>query len=191
MIIQREFNGFKTKLEFVGYTTSELETIIEAVECMTISMGSPHFETFCREYSYEIELTKRKCLKTIKTTQKYLGFHMAEGLTGYQVYTRLMKGAEMEPSETPEDNEADIFLKVDRSYNPGVIGYTYSNTKWQWIYQRILDDWGAQDIAGNLAHEWCHKVGFEHESSWNSKRIHSVPYAIGIYVRKYTEKSLI
>jgi hypothetical protein len=96
-----------------------------------------------------------------------------------------MKGAELEPDETPEDNEADIFLKIDRTDKPGVIGYTYSNTKWQWIYSRILREWGAQDIAGNLAHEWCHKIGFEHESSWTSKREHSVPYAIGYYVRDF------
>lgn len=195
MIIEKEYSGFKLKLELKNYKESEVDIIDEASSWVVWALGSPQFETFCRNHEYEIEKSSGYWFWKKTWKEKYIGFHMSEGLTGYQVYTRLMKGAELEPDETEEDNEADIFLKIDRSYNPGVIGYTYSTTKWQWIYQRIIDTWGAQDIAGNLAHEWCHKIGFEHESGSSSDYPHkkfSVPYAVGYYVRDFVRmKSII
>lgn len=190
MIIEASHNDFKVKLDLYNYKESEAIIIENAVYHMAKAMGDPEFEFFCRNHEYEIEKSSGFLWWRKTWKEKYLGFHMSEGLTGFQVYTRLMKGAEMEPEETQEDNEADIYLKIDRSYNPNVIGYTYPSTKWQWIYQRILDDWDYWEVSGNLAHEWCHKVGFEHESESTSKRKYSVPYAVGYYVRDFVKSKL-
>jgi hypothetical protein len=41
------------------------------------------------------------------------------------------------------------------------------------------------EVAGNLAHEWTHKLGFGHESAAEHD---SVPYGIGYIVREMGEK---
>lgn len=193
MIIEAQHNKFKVKLDLYNYKESEIQIIENAVIHMAKAMGDPEFEYFCRNHEYEIEESTGFWLWKKTNKKKYIGFHMNEGLTGYQIYTRLMNGAEMEPDETEEDQEADIFLKIDRSYGGSVIGYTYSTTKWQWIYQRILDTWDYWDVSGNLAHEWCHKIGFEHESgsfSNNPAKKFSVPYSVGYYVRDFVKNKL-
>jgi len=186
MLIQAEHNDFKVKLEILNHKESEVSIITNAVNLMAIAMGDPQFEEFCRNYTYEIEKYKWSWFRYYSYKESYKGFWMNQGLTGFQVYTKLKAGKEVLSDET--DYESDIYLEIDRSYNPGVIGYTYPSTKWQWIYQRIIDTWGAEDVAGNLAHEWCHKMGFSHESSSTDFRKHSVPYAVGYYVRDFIKK---
>lgn len=183
MIIESQHNNFRVKLEINYYKESEIEIITNAVKHMTMAMGDPYFEFFCREYEYKIEKNTGFWFWKKTSYEYYKGFYKSEGLTGYQIYTRLLQGKEILSNDM--DYESDIYLKIDRTYNPGVIGYTYPDTKWQWIYQRILDDWDYQDIAGNFAHEWCHKMGFSHESNYTEQRRHSVPYAVGYYVRDF------
>lgn len=191
MIIQSEHNNFKVKLELEDYKESEVPIIEGAVHYMALAMGDPSFETFCREHEYEVEKSSGWWFWRRTWKEKNVGFHMSQGLTGFQIYTRLMEGKEMEPEETYDDYEADIYLRIDRKNKPGVIGYTYPTTKWQWIYQRIVDTWGIEDVAGNLAHEWCHKMGFEHESNWTEERRYSVPYAVGYWVRDFIKAKQI
>ena len=57
MIIESQHNNFKVKLEINSYKENEIEVITNAVNHMTKAMGDPYFETFCREYEYEIEKT--------------------------------------------------------------------------------------------------------------------------------------
>ena len=63
-----------------------------------------------------------------------------------------------------------------------VVNFTYNGQKAfidnksrtnQQIYQTILD------AAGNLFHEWLHKLGYTHSSSSTPTRPYSVPYAVG------------
>lgn len=158
---------------------------------MVYALGHPDFETFCRDFEYTI--TKYKWTWTGKKTWKetFKGFWKSEGRTGFQVYNHLLTGQEVLPEGNPEDNEADVYLKIDRRYKKGVIGYTYPSTKWQWIYQWVLNDWGAEDVAGNLAHEWCHKMSYKHEKERTARRPYSVPYAIGYYVRDFIKRKKI
>ena len=71
-----------------------------------------------------------------------------------------------------------------------VLGYTYSNTKTQWVYNYFFTNGGIEDIAGNMVHEWVHKMGFGHASKNNSTRKYTVPYAVGYFVKEYVEKKL-
>lgn len=100
------------------------------------------------------------------------------------VYKKLMAGAEV--LDQTEDFEADIFVELDNSFSWSAIGYTYPNTKWQWIYNRFFKGASIEAIAGNLAHEWCHKIGYEHEFKYTRLREHSVPYWVGNFVESYS-----
>jgi hypothetical protein len=184
MIIESEHNDFKVKVDFRSSREMEIDIVKKAVRYMVHAMGEDIFYSYCANYKYKVK--KYKWTWTGKKTwyEEYKGFWETYGLTQHQIYNKLMKGEEV-LSEDGVDYQADIFLKVDRKNKPGVIGYTYPSTKWQWIYQRVLDRWTYKDVAGNLAHEWCHKMGFGHTSGKRKK--HTIPYAVGYYVRDYLE----
>lgn len=99
-----------------------------------------------------------------------------------QVFETIMSGAEKLSPEI--DGEADISVTLDARDAGSVIGYTYPNTRMQWIYASFFGRATPADIAGNLAHEYCHKIGFEHEFNFTSLRQYTVPYAIGYLTRE-------
>ena len=49
---------------------------------------------------------------------------------------------------------------------------------------KYFDRYTPYQVAGNLTHEWLHKMGFTHDSAATSTRPYSVPYAVGYIVRQ-------
>jgi len=189
MKIKHEYKNFKINLEAVGYTTQEERIIGKAAYFMVYALGHDLFKEFCINYSYKVKTCYwsgiiRKCYY-----KKYKQFYKSNGRTNYQVWKHLMSGQEMCPEETEPDQEADIWLKIDRRYKPGVIGYTYPNSKWQWVYSWVFKEKTAEYIAGNLAHEWCHKLGYSHSKNKNPHRKHTVSYEVGYFVRRFLENN--
>jgi hypothetical protein len=50
------------------------------------------------------------------------------------------------------------------------------NTKYFYVYT-------PYQVAGNLTHEWLHKLGFDHDVASTPARPYSVPYAVGYILR--------
>lgn len=112
------------------------------------------------------------------TEHRVNNFNWNDGKTPEDVYTNLKLGRETLSGDA--DYDADVFLDVDLRWNNGnVIGYTYPNTQWQWIYRKIITNWDEADIASNIAHEWAHKMGYDHAYKWHETRQYTVPYAFG------------
>lgn len=114
------------------------------------------------------------------------GFEDNLGLADQEIYQKIMKGAEV--LDPTEDHEADIYMKIDRRNKRGVIGYTYPKTNWQWVYSWVLEEFTQEEVAMNIVHEWLHKLGFDHDFFNTPEREHSVPYAVGYFVRDYKGK---
>lgn len=163
-------------------TTDEQITLHKAVRHMAQKLGGQEFEDFCTSYSYDIVTTTGRLWWKKTASVRYLGFKYSNGRTREQVYTHLMGGQETlaQPMPTP-NNTADIELVIDRGRSWSAIGYTYPNTVKQWIYSWFLKS-DYRRVAGNLAHEWCHKMGYGHEYRYNPTRQHTVPYAVGDFV---------
>lgn len=104
-------------------------------------------------------------------------FASNKGLTNEEIYQIFMEGREALQPNTP--GEMNYYLKL--YYNPfsKVIGYTSGDTNLIHINWRFFKNYQASDVAANLAHEWVHKIGFDHVSA---KEHDSVPYAIGYIV---------
>jgi hypothetical protein len=170
----------EVKIVTEGLTDKENAYIECAAKRMEYVLNHEKFKEWCLNYSYDyVYSTGRLWWK--KTFKEHrICFANNQGLTNYQVYNKIMSGAETLDPDL--DEQADIYIKVDRSNKRGVIGYTYPNTKWQWIYHWVLDSWSINSIAGNLSHEWCHKIGFDHDFSNTPIRPFSVPYAVGSFV---------
>lgn len=103
------------------------------------------------------------------------------GLTNLQIYDRLIIAAE---KLTPAKNytlDVEVRLYYEDSTT---VGYTYPSSKGIWMNTKYFNRYTPYQVAGNLTHEWVHKLGFTHASSDTPSRPYSVPYAVGYIVRQ-------
>lgn len=96
------------------------------------------------------------------------------------------------------DNKADIYWVIEkrsrltRLFKGCSVGYGYPEGKEFYTYSCFLDDGDGDlsDIAGHVAHEWSHKLGFVHDPDEHDRRDETVPYAFGYLVREHAERHL-
>jgi uncharacterized protein YjaZ len=88
---------------------------------------------------------------------------------------------------TSADGNVDIYLNIyDGKSN--VVGYTYPNTLKTWVSKYWFNSMTPAEISGNIAHEYSHKIGYDHPF-WNWKgRSQSVPYQIGNIVAELAKE---
>lgn len=165
----------------VGFSFSEIEKLSQATDLLERVLNSSKFEQAVLDFSY-----MHKDHFWTKPYRKF-AFRMTK-LSRYQVLSKIMGGGEVLSPEV--DNEADLQLAIDRRYAGDVLGYTYSSTAMQWIYASFFGRATLADIAANLAHEYCHKLGFEHEFERTADRQYTVPYGVGYIVKRLAEEIL-
>ncbi|MGE3608072.1 MAG: hypothetical protein AB7I27_00695 [Bacteriovoracaceae bacterium] len=120
-----------------------------------------------------------------KNTKGERAFASNKGLSNEQIYEVFMEGRETLLPNTP--NEMNFYLSLYNSRWSRVIGYTDPSTSVISINWKYFKNFTPSDVAGNLAHEWTHKIGFDHKSA--SER-DSVPYAIGYIVVELAQNYL-
>ena len=64
------------------------------------------------------------------------------------------------------------------------VGYTYADGLRIWMNTKFFDSYSPAEVAGNVFHEWTHKLGFTHASNYSLSRDSSVPYALGYLVEE-------
>ena len=80
-------------------------------------------------------------------------------------------------------------LELELYYSSkNTVGYTYPNTVRIWMNTKYFTPYTPSQVAGNMFHEWTHKLGFEHATSYSIARDSSVPYAIGYLIRDLGKK---
>jgi len=104
------------------------------------------------------------------------------GLTNQQVFEKIYAGEE---NYMPGSNRtADLYLVLVKKWkmpfaSSQSIGFTLPNQKeihtYTWWFNRAED----HQYAGYIAHEWAHKIGFDHSFDPTPTRNYSVPYAFG------------
>lgn len=180
MIIDSVSGNFKVSLKIVGKYTLEQELILKkAVRIMSRSIGSQGFKQFCEGYNFKYTTSTGMFWWRKYTTHHQVGFKFPNGLNNAEIYQSIMHGAET--LSPVKNNTADMELTIDTRNKTSVLGYTYPNTVRQYMYSWLLRT-TPERVAGNLAHEWCHKLGFDHKHRYNATRRHSVPYAVGDFV---------
>lgn len=155
---------FNTKLNLIDFSLSDREKAENAADLVKRVIQSQEFKDAVVGFTYNGE--KR--------------FIDNSGLTNLQIYDRIIIAAER---LTPAKNyvlDAEIQLYYEDS---STIGYTYPSTTRIWMNTKYFDRYTPYQVAGNLTHEWLHKMGFTHDASATPTRPYSVPYAIGYIVR--------
>jgi hypothetical protein len=118
-----------------------------------------------------------------RNTQNQRSFASSNGLSNEQIYDIFMEGRETLQSQTP--GEMNFFLKLYYKRYSKVIGWTNGSINTININWKFFKNFKHHEVAGNLAHEWTHKLGFGHESAAEHD---SVPYGIGYIVREMGER---
>jgi hypothetical protein len=110
-------------------------------------------------------------------------------LNGQQVYEIFMNGRQV--GDTTDDREMDIDLTIYSTW-PWIttVGYTYANVVRTWINRKFFLAFTLAGIAGNISHEYCHKLGFDHTSHWTPERDASVPYFIGYLIEELVQEMI-
>lgn len=120
----------------------------------------------------------------------YLGeetFVQNNGYTNLEVYNLIMAGAEQFPKQTPINHLMDLYTELYYG-SSGVIGYTNPSVPTIYMNNYYFSSYSPNEIAGNLMHEWLHKLGFDHDYNSTTRRPYSVPYAIGYIIDDLTAK---
>lgn len=133
-----------------GFNPEEVQKHVTACRMLEEAVNSEEFY---------VELMKRKFSSTM--------------VSNMEIYDKIMSGAEtLEPDV---DFEIDVYAEMYHSVGK-VVGYTKPNTLKTWVNRKFFNHYSYAEVAGNIFHEWLHKVGYGHSSA---KDHTSVPYALG------------
>lgn len=159
-VIPNEATTFETNVNLINIGSNRIEKMEKAIEIIKLVVATEEFKNLILNHTYNGART----------------FVDNRGYTNAQIYKILLDGAEkLQPSK---NNTMDVEVELYTAAT-NVVGYTYPSSKRIWVNTKYFDQYTAAGVAHNLMHEWMHKLGFEHSSSWNTARDYSVPYAIG------------
>lgn len=108
-----------------------------------------------------------------------------KGMTNAQIYQALLDGREdLLPTV---DNQMDLELELYYSWT-STVGYTTQDVLLIHMNTKFFNPYTPTEVAGNIFHEWTHKLGFDHAQSYSVSRDSSVPYAIGYLIEELGKK---
>lgn len=151
---------FESHVELIGFTDSQAQKYQEAISILKRVIGSEEFRHRVLSYSYN------NCKQ----------FADNKGMTNLEIYQSILEAAE---ELYPSKNNA-IDLQVELYYaDNSVIGYTDPWYTQIFVNLKFFNQYAPASVAGNLMHEWLHKLGYDHDVAKTAKRPYSVPYAVG------------
>lgn len=167
--VPTEAFNFDASIKFFNFEVEQEEKVQKAIEIIKTVIASDEFRAKVLNFTYD---GKRQ-------------FNNNGGLTNEQIYMKILEGSEtLMPGK---DYEMDLELELYYS-SSNTVGYTYPNTVKIWMNTRYFTPYTPSQVAGNVFHEWTHKLGFEHASNYTTARDSSVPYAIGYLIRDLGKK---
>ena len=167
---------FKVNLSsHIGFNTAQQQIMYGAIKKFEQVMNSDELKNMILNYSCS------------------LGNQFADNqnLSNQQIFEKIFAGEEDYQAGT--DYTADLFLvlvpkrKPLFSRNPA-IGYGRPKQKEIYTYSWWFNGTQDYEYAGHIAHEWSHKVGFDHSFGPTPTRDFSVPYAFGNIIEKLAKK---
>lgn len=160
---------FDATVKFVNFNSSQQDKVLTAIELIKQVVATPEFKHRVVNYTYN---GKKQFVDN-------------KGLSNEEIYRILLDGKE---DLLPEvDYQMDLELELYYSVK-NTVGYTYPNTLRIWMNTKYFNNYTPAQVAGNLFHEWLHKLGFDHASSNTTGRSSSVPYAIGYLIEELAAK---
>lgn len=167
--VPNEALTFEAHAQLFNFQREDEEKLYKALEIIKAVVASKEFRDRILNYTYE-------------------GKHQFvdnKGFTNAEIYQILLDGKE---DLLPEvDNEMDLELELYYSWR-NTVGYTYPGELKIYMNTKFFDPYTPAEVAGNVFHEWTHKLGFDHDQSYSVSRDSSVPYAVGYLIEELGKK---
>lgn len=160
------------KIYYSNFSAAQEAKVEKAISLIKKVIGTEEFKERVLNYKFK---GKKK-------------FYDNAGLSNAQIYQKILDGAEI-MGNTHKNNTMDVELELYHAATK-TIGYTYPNVTKIWMNKKYFNKYTPEQVAGNLMHEWMHKLGFGHATKWSTKRDYSVPYAIGYLMEELTKQHL-
>lgn len=156
---------FNANISFVDFNVPQEEKVLKAIEIIKKVVRSSEFRDKVIQFTY-------------KGQRRFINNN---GLSNDEIYQILLEGSEeLSPGI---DYEMDLELELFYSRR-STVGYTYPDELKVWMNTKYFNAYTAAEVAGNIFHEWTHKLGFEHAYRYSKMRESSVPYALGYLVEE-------
>ena len=153
-------------IRFTNFTPTQEQKVIQAISLIKKVFAAPKFRDQILNHTFD-------------GRKKFID---AEGRSNEEIYQIILEGAER-MGITASNNKMDVELELYYDTS-NTIGYTYPNVTKIWMNKKYFNKYSPVQVAGNLTHEWLHKLGFGHSMTWSKSRDASVPYAIGYLMEK-------
>ena len=155
---------FDVNIKMINFTTTQEAKMLKAVELIKRLVASEEFRSRIINHSYNGKRT----------------YVDNGGKTNTQIYQHILDGNET--LKNVKDNEMDVEVELYYANNT-TVGYTYPSSNRIWVNTKYFNTYSIASVAANLMHEWLHKMGYTHASTYSVSRDYSVPYGIGGIVR--------
>ena len=163
--------SFDTNITQVNFTAEQVTKYNKAIEIVKLVVATEKFRDQVVNFTYN--------------GQK--AFIDNKGMTNVQIYQSILDAAEtLKPIK---NNTMDLEVQLYYAAT-NVVGYTNSGTTRIWVNTKYFNTFLENSVAGNLFHEWLHKLGYTHAFSATTTRPYSVPYAVG-YIMGNIGKSFL
>ncbi|HLW57741.1 MAG TPA: hypothetical protein VKY27_10170 [Bacteriovoracaceae bacterium] len=170
--VPAEAHLFNANVSLTNFSVSQEEKVLRAIEMIKKIIRTKEFKERVYNFTYN---GKRQFVDN-------------KGLTNEQIYQIIIDGAETLIPEV--DNEMDLDLELYTSNFTSTVGYTYPHVLRIWMNTKYFNSYSIAQVAGNVFHEWTHKLGFDHASSYSKSRDSSVPYGLGYLMVELIDKEL-
>lgn len=155
--------NFKVNITYVNFTAAQKTKYEQAVAIVKKVVASKTFMDSVKNHKYGGKAT----------------YVDNGGKTNATIYQNILDGNEK--LNNTKNNTMDVEIELYYANNT-TVGYTYANSKRIWVNTKYFNTYTPSKVAGNLFHEWLHKLGYGHASSYSTSRDYSVPYAIGYMI---------
>ncbi|WP_408096113.1 hypothetical protein ACJVC5_13825 [Peredibacter sp. HCB2-198] len=151
---------FETRADLTNFTVEDEEKVQKAFEIIKKVVGSEEFRSRVIHFTYQ---GKKQFVDN-------------KGMTNAEIYQAVLDGREDLKPEV--DHEMDLELELYYSWR-NTVGYTTPNALRIYMNTKFFNPYTPAQVAGNVFHEWTHKLGFDHDTNYSVSRDSSVPYALG------------
>jgi hypothetical protein len=160
---------FDANIQFHNFDSAQEVKVNKAIEIIKKVVASSEFRNKVLNFTYN---GKKQFVDN-------------KGMTNEQIYQALLDGRE---DLLPEvDHQMDLELELYYSWT-STVGYTTQDVLLIHMNTKFFNPYTPAEVAGNVFHEWTHKLGFDHASSYSVARDSSVPYAIGYLIEELGKK---
>lgn len=163
-----EASLFDTSTQFTNFSAADQEKVNKALKIIKTVIRTSEFRDRVINFAYQ-------------GANRYVDSNKSPE----EIYQSLLDGAE---TLKPEVNHVmDLNLELYYSLT-STVGYTYPDVLKIWMNTKYFNSYTAAEVAGNIFHEWTHKLGYDHASSYSVSRDSSVPYALGYLMEELGAK---